>query len=295
MNWTGLGIVFPREKWPTARQRRDFDNAGVYILVGDSENDDIDEANPNAPDNLPTIYVGEGDGIRDRIDSHYDNKDFWSWCIAFVSTNRGLNKAHVQWLEFALLKRAKEVGQCRLDNGNMPLEPALTESERADTRGFMREICQIVPLVGLRAFEPPKAVVAPRTQAESRIEALTAGSSDEPDTIIVPANIEGFKEVFLGQNCWYAIRISGGMLQKIRWIAGYQTAPVSAITHAAPVDHIERYGEGNKYKVVFSEPAKPIGPVRRDDAPAGAMQGPRYTTYAKLMAAKKLLDLMGKG
>jgi hypothetical protein len=121
---------------------------------------------------------------------------------------------------------------------------------------------------------------------------VSAASKSEPDTIIVPANIEGFKEVFLGQNCWYAIRISGGMLEKIHWIAGYQTAPVSAITHFAPVHHIEKYGDGNKYKVVFSEPAKPIGPVPRGDAPAGMMQGPRYTTYATLMTAKTLTDLL---
>src|SRR5277367_2802777 len=137
MNWTGLGIFFPREKWSEARERKDFGNAGVYILVGDSESDEADPENPNSPANLPTIYVGEGDGIRDRIDSHYANKDFWSWGIVFVSTNRGLNKAHVQWLEYALVKRAKEIGQCKLDNGNTPQEPALTESEKADTRGFL--------------------------------------------------------------------------------------------------------------------------------------------------------------
>jgi len=57
---------------------------------------------------------------------------------------------------------------------------------------------------------------------------------------------------------------------------------------------IERYGEGTKYKVVFSEPAKPIGPVPRGDAPPGMMQGPRFTTYAKLIMAKKLSDLLGK-
>lgn len=31
MNWTGMGIVFPREKWIDARQRKEFDNA-VYMF-----------------------------------------------------------------------------------------------------------------------------------------------------------------------------------------------------------------------------------------------------------------------
>ena len=44
MNWTGLGIVFPRSKWTEVRQRPEFNRAGVYILVGYQEED------------LPTVY-----------------------------------------------------------------------------------------------------------------------------------------------------------------------------------------------------------------------------------------------
>ncbi|MGD0462335.1 MAG: GIY-YIG nuclease family protein [Tepidisphaeraceae bacterium] len=287
------GIFFPREKWKVASQLPEFGNVGVYILFGDSDGDEVDPTNPNSPANLPTVYIGEGDGIRARIDSHFENKDFWSWGIAFVSTNQSLNKAHVQWLEYSLVKRAGEVGQCKLDNGNTPQEPALTESEKAETRGFLREILQVLPLVGLRAFETPKAIFEPKMKPTNASTAPVITSVVGPDTIVVPARIDGFNEVFLGKDCWYAIRISGGMLPKIRWIAGYQTAPKSAITHIAPVGHIERYGEGKKYKVVFSEPARPIGPIPRGDN-AGGIQGPCYTTYSELVKAKKLSDLFGR-
>ncbi len=60
------------------------------------------------------------------------------------------------------------------------------------------------------------------------------------------------------------------MLDKIKYTAAYQTQPVSAITHYAPVSLIESYGEGGKYKVVFSESAKPIGPIPYGDAHLGA-------------------------
>ncbi|WP_236552427.1 GIY-YIG nuclease family protein [Belnapia sp. F-4-1] len=283
MNWTGQGIVFPREKWADTRKGQAFGHPGVYILVGLTSDDD-----------LPTIYVGEGDGIRDRIDSHYTGakaKDFWSWGMAFISTNRGLNKAHVQWLEFALVNQATKAKRSHLDNGNAPQEPALTDSEKADTRGFLKEILQILPLVGLHAFEMPKAVATPLTKASAPAAPIV---SYENDTVIVPAQKGGFEKVFLGEHCWHAIRISGGMLQKIKWIAAYQAQPISAITHVAPVSRIEPYGEGSKYKLVFSEPAKPITPIPFADAPSGAMQGPRYTTYSKLTAAKKLTDLVGK-
>jgi len=178
-----------------------------------------------------------------------------------------------------------------LDNGNAPQEPALSESEKADTRAFLNEILQILPLVGLQAFEFPKPVATPGVTTDDGV--ATASSTQQNDTIIVPARLEGFERVFLGENCWYAIRISGEMLSKIKYIAAYQSQPISAITHYAPVDHIEPYGEGGKYKVVFSEPAKQIGPIPYGDATSGAMQGPRYTNIEKLKAAKKLTDLMG--
>jgi hypothetical protein len=194
-------------------------------------------------------------------------------------------------LEHALLKRATEARRCHLDNGNAPQEPALSEAEKADTQGFLKEILQILPLVGLRAFEFPKAVAIPDASDPAE---NPAPRSSKPDTIIVPAQKEGFERVFLGEDCWYAIRISGGMLEDIKYIAAYQTQPISAVTHYAPVSRIEPYGEGGKYRVIFSEKAKRIGPIPYGDAPMGAMQGPRYTSFSKLQIATKLSHLLGK-
>lgn len=231
--------------------------------------------------------------MQTRIESHLQNKYFWDWGIIFVSNSGsgGLNRAHVTWLEYALVDRAATTGRCRLDNGNAPQEPGLSEAEKADTQGFFREILQILPLVGLRAFEVPRAVATPRTS----IDLPPKQPSQQIDTIIVPAKGDGFERVFLGEDCWYAIRISGGMMDKIKYIAAYQSYPVSAITHYAPVDRIEPYGESGKYKVVFSLKARPIAPIPFGDAPQGTMQGPRYTTFSKLMSAKKVTDLVGKG
>ncbi|MCX7112667.1 MAG: GIY-YIG nuclease family protein [Proteobacteria bacterium] len=276
MNWTGIGIVFPRSKWADVRKRPDLAKTGVYILVGYKAEDD----------DLPTIYIGQADGVGNRIESHVQKKDFWDWGVVFTSTSGGLNRAHVTWLEYALVQRVGETKRCHLDNGNAPQEPALSEAEKADTQGFLKEMLQILPLVGLRAFEFPKAIVAPKTTDEPG-KVVSHGL----DTLIVPAQMDGFEETFLGEDCWYAIRTSGGMLDKIKYIAVYQTAPVSAITHYAPVDKIEPYGEGGKYRVIFSEKAKPIGPIHYGDAPKGSMQGTRYTTIEKLKTATKLTDL----
>lgn len=278
MNWTGQGIVFPREIWREARNRPELDRIGIYILVG-YENED---------DDLPTLYIGQTDGLRGRIDDHIKKKDFWDWAIAFTSTNSGLNRAHVTWLEYALIEQANAVGRCKLENTVTHQEPTLSESEKADTQGFLREVYQILPLVDLRVFEKPKAIVADRFPARAPVSTL----SGQLDTVVVPAKEEGFQEVFLGENAWYAIRIAGGMRPKLKFIAAYRSAPKSAITHIAAIDHIEPYGDGGKYKVVFSAPATALEkPIPFGEASSGSMQSLRYTTHEKLMAAQSIPDL----
>lgn len=281
LNWTGIGVAFPRTAWPSVSKRGEFESAGVYILTGSAEGTD---------DELPTIYVGQGDKIGIRIDSHYSNKDFWDWGYAFVSSANVLNRAHITWLEYALLQQAKKSDRCHFDNGNFPKEPRLSESEVADTSGFLREMLRILPLLGVRVFEKPTPITTSAIPHPSFPNSPV--QADDRNTVVVPAQDEGFKDVFLGQDCWYAIRIGGGMLPKIKHIAAYQTAPISAITHYAPVERIEPYGDGGKYRLVFSEPAKPLlRPIPFADAPQGSMQAPRYTSLSKLLSAKGIVEL----
>lgn len=278
---TGVAVTFPRGQWQRIRLWPEFERTGVYILSG--------YARPDAE--LPTLYIGQGDGVRSRIDAHAETKDFWDWGFVFVtkSAESGLNRAHITWLEHRLIMTAKEAGRSFLDNGLTPSEPTLSPQDKADTAIFLREILQVLPLVGLRAFERPAPVAAP---GASIAKAPTSRESGEGwDTVVVPAQQPGFGEVFIGQHSWWAIRIGGGMLAKIKYIAAYQSAPVSAVTHVAPVKAIEPYGENGKYRLIFAEPAKEIAPIPFADAPSGTMQGPRYTSFARLEKAKKVADL----
>lgn len=114
----------------------------------------------------------------------------------------------------------------------------------------------------------------------------------EIDTIVVPARKDGFDECFIGENRWYAIRIHSSMIPKIRYVAAYQVAPVSAITHVAPVARIELWKETGKYVLNFSEPASKIGPLALvPGGRASAPQAPRYTSFQKLQKAKSLDDV----
>jgi predicted GIY-YIG superfamily endonuclease len=168
-------LFFPAR--PKIRQRPEFSKPGVYIAnVSDEE-----------------LYIGQGDVVRTRLESHVQNKDFWSKGIAFVSSTSsgGLNRAHATWLEHALIHQAVKADRSHLENSTEPQEPQLSEAEKADTQAFLREMLQILPLVGLNAFEIPKAVAQP--MAKSADVAMSKAIIGDIDTIVVPAKKEGFE------------------------------------------------------------------------------------------------------
>lgn len=121
---------------------------------------------------------------------------------------------------------------------------------------------------------------------------LVSTDLDDLDTIVVPAKEDGFKETFIGEKCWYQVRISAAMLSKIKYVAAYQVAPISAITHIAEVERIEKYKDSDKYILYFKSDAKATKKVPLSGHTKGkAPQAPRYTTYKKIMGADSLDDL----
>lgn len=140
-NWTGRAVVAGRAQLSQALARDELGQPGVYVLTG--------PANEGAP----RLYVGEADVLRERLRQHVAGKDFWTRFIAFTSTNEGLNKAHVRYLESRLLELAKSANQWSLDNSTAPSSPPLSESDRADADWFLQEMLVIFPLLGIDAFE----------------------------------------------------------------------------------------------------------------------------------------------
>ena len=235
VGWTGRGLVIPRDRWAAAKSRPELEQAGVYLLVG-GEQDEIGQ-------DRVVLYIGQTEALRSRLENHASNKDYWTRVILFVSNSKSLNRAHVTWLEWALINRVKGNDGVRLANGNVPIEPNLDEFEKADTAAFLTDMLSILPIVGLRAFEAPTVIKpAPAWLPPSKEKVLI-------DTIVVPAHPDGFKTAYMGEHAWWAIRIAEPKLEMIKWVAAYQVSPISQITHIAEVDRIEPYGDSGKYKL----------------------------------------------
>lgn len=147
-NWNGKAVVFPRALLPKIKEREEFGQAGVYLLIG-----------PRPDGEGEMLYIGEGDPVRPRLESHFSQKDFWTKAVFFVAGVGQLNKAHVQFLEAHLIQRARAAKRVPLENANTPAEPTLSEADRADMQVFLSNMSSILPVLGVNAFEQAASVV----------------------------------------------------------------------------------------------------------------------------------------
>jgi hypothetical protein len=182
-NWTGIGVVFNRTIYKQVVGLPVFAKTGVYILVGLSDGS-----------SLPTIYVGEGDPVRDRLNQHYSKKDFWDWAVFFVTKDDSLNKAHVQRMEWRLVDLAKTAKQCKLENVNTPSPPTLSDADGADVDSFLLDMPSIFPLLGLGVFEKTETAKKPGNVLVIASKGTKASGYEDPKGFVVCKGSQLVKE-----------------------------------------------------------------------------------------------------
>jgi hypothetical protein len=270
-NWSGCGVVFTRDSSKGLKQEPGISQAGIYILVGNASEE--------------TIYIGEADPVGDRLKTHAANKEGWVWGVYFFDRNHKIGKTEVQYLEAALVALAKKHDRAILLNKNNPTEPTMGPAAKAAAQAFLADMLLILPMLGINAF------TAPKVSEPTDIVQPVGPDSDKFDTIVVPAREEGFKEAFLTQHCWYAVRINAKQLSRLKYIAAYQVAPVAAITHLAEIKEIVPYNDTGKFKILLKDAPTAIGPIARPEVSEVNMQSSRYALREKLLAAKTLDDV----
>ncbi len=184
-NWTGRAVVGSRSQLAEALGRDELGRPGVYVLAG--TDDDGEER----------LYVGEADVLGDRLRSHANRKDFWTWFVAFTAADENLNKAHVRYLEARLLSLAKTANQWVLENTVVPNQPPLSEADRADADWFLAEMLLIYPVLGIDAFEVVASDPAPAAGADALImdgRGVEARGRETKDGFVVLAGSKARKD-----------------------------------------------------------------------------------------------------
>lgn len=162
-NWTGLGLIFPRRDFSIVKSRPELLGGGVYLLLGRDEEE-----------GRPSIYVGQSDQVRRRLENHHANKDFWTQAIVFTARGNPLHVSQVQYLEARLVELAKKHRRCVLENGNQPTCPALPEADQAEIEVYLEEMLSLLPILGVHAFEPIRRSTSPARSSEP------GGNGEEP-------------------------------------------------------------------------------------------------------------------
>jgi hypothetical protein len=184
-NWVGKAIVFPRALLPKIKQRAELNQTGVYLLLGPREDGEGE-----------MLYIGEGDPVRPRLESHYAQKDFWNRAVCFVAAPGQLNKAHVQFLEANLVRLAKAAKRLPLDNANHPAEPSLSEADCADMQVFLENMLGMLPVLGIHAFEQaaPLAATVAQTVLTCRGKGVTASGYEATQGFVVKSSSQAVGE-----------------------------------------------------------------------------------------------------
>lgn len=181
-NWTGQGLIFPRSLFAKVRHREELTRTGVYILWGLGRSEQ-----------LPHAYVGEGDVLLPRLDSHAKNKDFWTHGVAFTSKDQSLNKAHVQHLEAQLVQLASEAKRCELDNANIPQMPSLSAADKADAELYLADMLLCLPVIGVSFFEKSRGLAEKTQYLFLNAKKIKARGFEEAGGFVVRAGSQAVK------------------------------------------------------------------------------------------------------
>lgn len=144
-------IGFRRNKLGEVRKTfPEIERPGVYILIGEDESE---------PDRQLS-YIGESEGIGERLATHNsnksgrDSKDFWTDTVVLISKDENLTKSHARYVEACLIRNTGNNPRWVLPNTKMPSGDAgkLPLPDRAAMDEFVDQTKTLVGALGWDLF-----------------------------------------------------------------------------------------------------------------------------------------------
>lgn len=90
------GIYFTRDNIKDVESLPNNKNYAIYFLFNNSEEED------------DRVYIGQSINGVGRIKDHVANKEFWTYCIMFVTDNNSFDKLTIDYLEYEFINRFKK-------------------------------------------------------------------------------------------------------------------------------------------------------------------------------------------
>jgi hypothetical protein len=226
MTWTGTLLAFARADYAAARDRPEVGRTGVYVLLGP------EEEGPRSR----RAYIGESEDVRQRLDGHQREKDFWTSCYVLTTKDNSLNKAHVLYLEAQLAALARRADIATLDNGTEPAGMSLNEADVAEMETYLDDVLPMFALAGADIFEPTERARASDLGKSQQADEGTSGHRLYLDTALTKAEGEEQSRGFL------VLAGSVGRLETMVMAPGYERLRAQLLQEGVLIengDHVE--------------------------------------------------------
>ncbi len=96
--------IVPRQYIPDIKARSDLEQPAIYFLINETQE---------------KLYIGEAENSYKRISQH-DSKEEWDIALICISTNNGLDKASIKYLESKFINKVSSIGNIELSNKTKP-------------------------------------------------------------------------------------------------------------------------------------------------------------------------------
>lgn len=143
-NWNGRVYKISRSDLNNFSKREDSNNTGLYFLFGKDDQ------------NFDTVYVGEAEQIVNRLKNHIPDKNYWNDCIAVISKDNILNKAHVKFLENKFYNIIKSCDKTNVINVTIPTCSSVSEYDEAMLYEFIENTKLLINTLGYNIFSSPE-------------------------------------------------------------------------------------------------------------------------------------------
>ncbi len=159
--WTGSVLVSTQTTFARLLARPEVARTGIYVLHGPDPEDALKRR----------AYIGEADSVKKRIILSANEHKFWETAVVVTTSDEGLIKGHVRYLEARLIEMARHSGRVFLDNTQEPSAGGiyLPESDRNNMEAFLAKLSVILPVIGLELLKPRPMGLHPQP-GEARFE-----------------------------------------------------------------------------------------------------------------------------
>lgn len=121
-------FYFTKEQIKQIEKLYSSTNYAIYFLFDNSDSDN------------KKTYIGQSiNGVK-RISDHIQTKDFWSYCILFVTDNNSFDKLTIDYMEYEFIKRFKKSSFTLMNKDPRTNEPNISMYDKPNILAYIKQI-----------------------------------------------------------------------------------------------------------------------------------------------------------